>query len=80
MTPNPTKPSELFRRNLQAALDARQWTQANLAERMDCTQPYISQVLLGKRDVTLGVLVKFADALNVSVPELFKDPSKCKKN
>jgi len=42
-------------------------TQNALAERMDCTQQYISKILKGKENMSLEILSKLEDALNISL-------------
>lgn len=48
--------------------------QKRLAERMDVTEPTVSRLLSGKRKMTLDYLFGFADALNVPVSNLYRDP------
>lgn len=42
-------------------------TQKALAERMDCTQQYVSKILKGKENMSLDTLSKLEDALNISL-------------
>ena len=42
-------------------------TQRKLAEKMDCTQQYISNVLKGKKNMSLETICKIENALNVDI-------------
>jgi len=42
-------------------------TQKALAERMDCTQQYISKILKGKENMSLDTLSKLEDALSTNL-------------
>lgn len=42
-------------------------TQKTLAERMDCTQQYVSKILKGKENMSLDTLSKLEDALGISI-------------
>ena len=42
-------------------------TQKALAERMDCTQQYVSKILKGKENMSLDTLTKLEDALGISL-------------
>lgn len=42
-------------------------TQKALAERMNCTQQYVSKILKGKENMSLDTLSKLEDALNISL-------------
>lgn len=42
-------------------------TQQALAERMNCTQQYISKILKGKENMSLDTLSKLEDALGISL-------------
>ena len=42
-------------------------TQKALAERMDCTQQYVSKILKGKENISLDTLSKLEDALGISL-------------
>ena len=52
-------------------------TQKALAERMDCTQQYVSKILKGKENMSLDTLSKLEDALGISLidDELVAGPS-----
>ena len=42
-------------------------TQKALAERMDCTQQYVSKILKGKENMSLETMSKLEDALGISL-------------
>ena len=42
-------------------------TQKALAERMECTQQYVSKILKGKENMSLDTLSKLEDALGISL-------------
>ena len=42
-------------------------TQKALAERMDCTQQYVSKILKGKENMSLDTLTKLEDALDINL-------------
>ena len=42
-------------------------TQKALAERMDCTQQYVSKILKGKENLSLETLSKLEDALGINL-------------
>jgi DNA-binding XRE family transcriptional regulator len=66
-------PTRLYIREWIAA-EAPHITQKTLAERMGCEPGTVSKLLNGKMDMTLEWLASFADALDKSVPDLFRDP------
>lgn len=51
------------------------WTQAQLAEQMDCTidQSMVAKIEKGKRRMTVGDLVRFAGVFDVSIESLCAD-------
>jgi transcriptional regulator with XRE-family HTH domain len=67
---------------LLALVRARQQanlTQQNLAEALQVSQPYIAQIERGSKPVSLSFLVRYADAVGVSVqitPRATVPPSK----
>lgn len=69
----PKKPTRLYIRERMEKypIDAER-----LSERMDTTPGTISKLLNGHMKMTTEWLANFADALNVSVPELFVDPNR----
>lgn len=49
------------------SMDEQHLTQRALAERMGCTQQYISKVLKGQENLSLETLVKIEDALGIEL-------------
>ncbi len=72
-------------RTLPIAEAVRQWraarglSQRALAERAGMSYPILARLELGQTDPRLSTLEKLAEALGVSVPELFTPPSKAKR-
>ncbi len=52
----------------------RKLSQRALAEKANMSQTYLCNVETGKADPSLSTLRRLADALNVTVSELVKDP------
>ena len=48
-------------------------TQTALAERMNCTQQYISKILKGKENMSLDTLSRLEDALGITLIAYFSD-------
>jgi len=59
--------------------EQKKMTQEALAERADIHTSYIGQIERGLRYPSLKTLFKIADALNVRITDLFKEPGS-KKN
>jgi transcriptional regulator with XRE-family HTH domain len=78
----PNSPIERIGKKHPAKLFIREWmaretptlTQKRLAERMDCEPGTVSKLLNGQMEMTTGWLANFADALDLSVPDLFRNP------
>lgn len=49
------------------SMDEHHLTQRTLAERMGCTQQYISKILKGQENLSLETLVKIEDALGIEL-------------
>lgn len=64
----------LLTHNVRSLLSERGLNQTELARRMGRSQPYISQILNGKRGIAIEALDELADNLGVSVEQLFQDP------
>ena len=47
-------------------------SQGDICRKLDMDRSYMSAIEGGKKNITLGVLEKLADALDVSVDELLK--------
>lgn len=78
----PSSPIERIGQKHPAKLFIREWmaretptlTQKRLAERMECEPGTVSKLLNGQMEMTTGWLANFADALDLSVPDLFRNP------
>ena len=49
----------------------RDYTQANLGEMVKCDETYISQIENGHKNISLKMVHKIAEALNVNTAKLF---------
>ena len=65
-------PSRLYIREWIADRDLEQ---KRVAERMGCEPGTVSRLLSGGMEMTTRWLASFADALDVSVTDLFRDPA-----
>lgn len=61
---------------VRQARQARGLSQADLAELLNVSDGYISKVELGKNAMTVTVLVKLSDALNVSADWLLRNKTR----
>lgn len=68
------KKSAALRRVVSANIirlrNAKDWSQEKLAEEADVHRTYVGMVESGERNITLGTLQMFADALGVAPIEL----------
>ena len=62
----------IVRTNIKRYRIYRKWTQAELAEKLDISVNFLSDVENGKRWISPSNMVKFAAALNIEPYELFK--------
>ena len=62
----------IVRKNIRRYRDYREWTQAQLAEKMDISVNFLSDIENGKRWISPSSMVKFASVLNIEPYELFK--------
>jgi transcriptional regulator with XRE-family HTH domain len=58
--------------NIKRYRDYRQWTQAQLAEKLDISINFLSDIENGKKWISPATMVKFAAVLNIEPYELFK--------
>jgi transcriptional regulator with XRE-family HTH domain len=68
----PKKPTKIF---ISYWRDHRKLSQQQLANRIGTTKGSISRWENEERDLTLGVLGAIAEALNVDVMDLYRDPA-----
>lgn len=64
-------PKQLFGARIKSLREGKNWTQENLAERMDISTNYLSCIERGKENPTFDMLMKFSDNLKVEMWELF---------
>lgn len=64
-------PSRLF---IREWIKKRGLDQKRVAERMECEPGTLSKLINDKMEMTTSWLAGIADALDVSVPDLFRDP------
>jgi transcriptional regulator with XRE-family HTH domain len=62
----------VVRTNIRRYRDYRKWTQAELAEKLDISVNFLSDVENGKRWISPANMVKIASVLNIEPYELFK--------
>jgi transcriptional regulator with XRE-family HTH domain len=62
---------KLFGKRLKNLRESKGWTQENLAEKMNISSNYLSSIERGKENPTFDMLIKFSDALEVEMWELF---------
>jgi len=62
----------IFGSNLKRYRNYRKLSQAELAEKLDISIPFLSDVENGRKWISPVTLVKFASALNIEPYELFK--------
>ena len=62
----------IVRTNIRKYRDYRKWTQAELAEKLDISINFLSDIENGKKWISPASIVKFASVLNIEPYELFK--------
>lgn len=65
--------AEVFRANVRRRMEQLGVTQAELAERMGVTRPFVSHMLTGYRNPGLESLERFAAALDVKACRLIDE-------
>jgi transcriptional regulator with XRE-family HTH domain len=63
---------DIVRTNIKRYRNFRKWTQAELAEKLDISINFLSDIENGKRWISPTSMVKFASVLNIEPFELFK--------
>jgi len=58
--------------NIKRYRDLRKWTQAQLAEKIDISINFLSDIENGKKFFSMATMVKLASVLNIEPYELFK--------
>jgi transcriptional regulator with XRE-family HTH domain len=62
----------IVRTNIRRYRNYRKWTQAELAEKLDISINFLSDIENGKRWISPASMVKFASVLKIEPFELFK--------
>jgi transcriptional regulator with XRE-family HTH domain len=62
-----------FGKRLLELRKERKMSQENLAELSELNRPYISAIEQGKRNVSLEVISKLAQALDIEIKKFFED-------
>jgi len=62
----------IVRTNIKRYREYRKWTQAQLAEKLDISTNFLSDIENGKKWISPATMVKFASILNIEPYELFK--------
>ena len=62
----------IVRTNIRRYRGYRKWTQAELAEKLDISINFLSDIENGKKWISSANIVKFANVLNIEPFELFK--------
>lgn len=70
---------DIFVANVLSLLEQQGITQAELARRMRCSRPYVSQIISQRTDPGLRVVDRLAQALGVEVECLFMTTARTKK-
>lgn len=63
----------MFAERLRAFMESKHVSQTELAERIGCSQPAVSQMLARKRRPRKATILKLADALSVAPRDLWPD-------
>lgn len=76
MTVDRIGPRHAHRHYIREWMRKRGLSQAKVADRMDTDQATVSKLLTGKLRISDIWLYGFAEALDVAVPDLFRDPKR----
>ena len=67
-----SKISKKLGENIKRIRLRRKMTQGDICRKLEMDRSYMSAIESGKKNITLGILEKLADALDVSVDELLR--------
>ena len=67
-----TELKAIVRSNIKRYRDYRGWTQAQLAEKLEISINFLSDIENGKKWISLATMIKFASTFNIEPFELFK--------
>ena len=76
---SPTDPDEAIARvgrRIAELREDRGWTQQEFADRIAASLKYVQRVEGGRDNLTIHTLVKFANALQADLADLFANPSR----
>ena len=65
-----------FGKNVRNCRKAKEMTQVEVSSHAGLHQNYLSEIEKGKRNITLEIMQKLAEALNVEVKEFFEENHK----
>lgn len=63
---------KLFGKNVKIERIKRDWTQEQLAEKMDVSQNYIACIESGRQNMSLGKILELSEVLGVEIEKLLK--------
>ena len=69
-------PKKAFKHYIREWMKVRGLNQSRIAERLETEQAAISKLLNGKQQLTETWLLGFAEALDLEVADLFRDPKR----
>lgn len=64
---------KIFGKNVRSCRKAKEMTQVEVSNLAGLHQNYLSEIEKGKRNITLEIMQKLADALNVEVKDFFEE-------
>ncbi|UZD22287.1 helix-turn-helix transcriptional regulator [Algoriphagus halophytocola] len=64
---------EAFGQKVKLLRKAKELSQEDLADKSGLNRPYISAIEQGKRNVSLEVIEKLAEALDIEIKEFFEE-------
>ena len=64
---------EIFGQKVKLMRKAKELSQEDLAKKSGLNRPYISAIEKGKRNISLEVIEKLAEALEIEIKEFFGD-------
>ena len=64
---------EIFGQKVKLMRKAKELSQEDLAEKSGLNRPYISAIEKGKRNISLEVIEKLAEALEINMKDFFEE-------
>jgi transcriptional regulator with XRE-family HTH domain len=71
MTEKQSKIRVRFGKRVRKLRRDREWSQEQMADKIDTSRSYISSVELGQHTVTIDIAERYAKAFGMSLPQLF---------